>query len=79
MFLNIFLQTYKHIKETRFKKLNLLLQKGIYPKSTANIIFDGKTLHVIPLKNKGKKRKRQNLTHVHYLLYYLTLNQAVHG
>lgn len=58
MLLNFFAKKKcKHIAETWFRRLNPLLQKNIYPKSTANIVFDGKTLNVIPLKTKGGKKK----------------------
>ena len=61
--LNFFLEKHKHIKETRFRRLNAQLQKGVYPKSTANIILIAKCESQSPLKKKK----------AHYLLYYLTL------
>ena len=71
-------QTYKEIRFRRFSRQS---EKGICPKSTANITLDGKTLKAISLKkqtNKQKKTKktmtyRDSTTCVRYLLYYLTL------
>lgn len=62
MLLNIFAKKCKHINETWFRRVNPLLQKNIYLKSTANIVFDVKTLNVIPLKMRGKKKKNGHIS-----------------
>lgn len=55
MLLNFCLEEHKHIKDARFRRLSPRLQKAIYPKSTANIILDGKTLDAIPLEKRKKE------------------------
>lgn len=44
------------------------MKKGIHLKSVAETILDGKTLEAISFK-----KKKKHMTHVHYLLYHLTI------